>query len=199
MAPAPMTPAERIRELSAISADVPAMLSSAGNAISALTNKPIDREEDEENGTNPGPSKNASVVAHKELFTENAKAYLVNLQAIMARLRRQAYALEEAGIIAPEAPALSSTGDSVQRAGAAAAAPTAGMARRGAPGQGGAASQRQQNTDDGERITNGGLGNLDVGLLNSRGNSVGIEKEAELIAEAKELLKEFNKPKGSGE
>ncbi|KAH0389943.1 hypothetical protein KCU89_g16133, partial [Aureobasidium melanogenum] len=51
----------------------------------------------------------------------------------------------------------------------------------------------RQPAEDGDRITNGGLGNLDVGLLNSRGNSVGLDKEAELIAEAKQMIAEMLK------
>lgn len=197
MAPPTVTPAERIRDLLSINAEVPAMLSSAGKAISALTNKSLDEENI--NGDSSGTGKQASVMAHKEAFTENARAYFVGLQGIMARLRRQAYALEEAGIIAAEAPALSTAAESIQRSGAgsAATAPTAGMARRGAPGMGSSATQRQQATDEPDKVTNGGVGNLDVGLLNSRGNSVGMEKEAELIAEAKQLLKDMQA--GSGE
>jgi hypothetical protein len=87
--------------------------------------------------------------------------------------------LEEAGIIAAETPTLSTTG---------AAPEGAGLARRGPPGQ----AQRQAG-EEGERITNGGLGSLDVGLLNSRGNSVGLDKEAELIAEAKQMVAEMLK------
>lgn len=190
-----LTPAERIHELSAINEDIPVLLSSAGKAIEALTNRPLKVNEDAMDGEGSGMDKSASVTAHKEAFTENAKAYFINLQSIMARLRRQAYALEEAGIITAEAPALSTAGqngNSTQQPGAGPAA------RRGVPGMAGAATQRQP-ADDGDRITNGGLGNLDVGLLNSRGNSVGMEKEAELMAEAKDLLKGLLNKSGRSE
>lgn len=174
-----MTPAERIRELSAINSDVPALLSSAGKAINALTNRPLNSDE-----ASNGTIANSSVAAHKEAFVENAKAYFVHVQAITARLRRQAYALEEAGIIAAEAPALSTSGEATQRTG-----PAQVPVRRA--GMGNAAMPQRQPADDGDRVTNGGLGSLDVGLLNSRGNSVGLEKEAELMAEAKGLLKDM--------
>jgi hypothetical protein len=173
-----VTPAERIRELLAINADVPALLSSAGGAINALTNRPSTAASTDGDDMVDVPSDN-STAAHKEAFTKNTTAYFTYIQSIMARLRRQAYALEEAGIIAAETPTLSTTG---------AAPEGAGLARRGPPGQ----AQRQAG-EDGDRITNGGLGSLDVGLLNSRGNSVGLDKEAELIAEAKQMVAEMLK------
>ena len=91
----------------------------------------------------------------KTAFAEHTKTYYTTLQAIIARLRRQAYALEEAGIIDAEASSKAST-----------------------------------LPKESERITNGGLGNLDVGWLNSRGNKVGAEKENELVEEAKKLIEE---------
>lgn len=181
---------DRIRELSAINADVPALLSSAGGAINALTGKAqakatnghTNGDIDMSDGDAPAEG---SLASHKEDFTKHTTAYFTHLQSIMARLRRQAYALEEAGIIAAEAPTLSTTSSTepAQRA-----MPGQGPgARRGPPGIGGASRQA---TEEAERITNGGLGNLDVGYLNSRGNRVGTEKEAELIAEAREMLED---------
>ncbi|GAB7351334.1 hypothetical protein MBLNU459_g2024t1 [Dothideomycetes sp. NU459] len=191
-----ITPADRIRELSAINANVPAMLASAGSAIGALTNKPLNSnaQSDDIQMDDGSNDVDSDLAAHKEAFTKHATAYFTHLQSIMARLRRQAYALEEAGIIAAEAPTLSTTGagEPAQRL------PTGpgGFARRGgaAPMQ-----QRQGAAEESERITNGGLGSLDVGLLNSRGNSVGIEKEAELVAEAKAMLKEVLAANGKKE
>ncbi|KAK6003678.1 hypothetical protein QM012_009449 [Aureobasidium pullulans] len=175
--PPTVTPAERIRELLAINADVPALLSSAGGAINALTNRPPNAASNDSDDMVDVQSDN-SAAAHKEAFTKHTTAYFTLIQSIMARLRRQAYALEEAGIIAAEAPTLSTTG----------AAEASGPARRGPVGQ----AQRQP-AEDGDRVTNGGLGNLDVGLLNSRGNSVGLDKEAELIAEAKQMVAQMLK------
>ena len=166
MASLDISPASRIRELSAINADIPAMLEAAGKAINAITNKPLVNSEDadmevaaEEGG------KVATIEERREVFEEHAKTYYTTLQAIVARLRRQAYALEEAGIIPAEAHTTLSSN-----------------AQRGQPG---AAAAKES-----ERITNGGLGNLDVGWLNSRGNKVGAVKESELVEEAKKLLEE---------
>ena len=155
MASQEVTPAARIRELSTINADIPAMLEAAGKAIGAITKKPLIKsgnsdEMDVENGDS-----NATLEQRKAAFAEHTKTYYTTLQAIVARLRRQAYALEEAGIIDAEA-----------------------------------ASKASASATGSERITNGGLGNLDVGWLNSRGNKVGAEKENELVEETKKLLEE---------
>ena len=166
MASSEISPASRIRELSAINADIPSMLEAAGKAVSALTNKPLiksdggDMDVDVEEG-----GKAATVEERKEVFAEQTKAYYTTLQAIVARLKRQAYALEEAGIIPAEAhTTLSSSAQN---------------------GQAGPAVAKEP-----ERITNGGLGNLDVGWLNSRGNKVGAEKESELVEEGNKLLED---------
>lgn len=174
-----ITPAERIRELSAINADVPAMLSSAGKAVSALTNR-LDKGS---NGTSDVEKNKPSVLAHKQIFTDAAKAYVVTLQAVCARLRRQVVALEEAGVIAAEVSMRRTPEDMMKQMNGSGSDDDA--ASRQATSL---TTQRQEKSDDDSRITNGGLGNLDVGLLNSRGNSVGVQKEAELIAEARHLL-----------
>ena len=166
-----LSPADRIRDLSAINADVATMLQSAGRAINSLTNRPLNNSVDvDEDISMTGQSQSASIDDHKEAFTDHTKAYYTSLQAVVARLRRQAYALEEAGIIAAEAPTLTSSAQQQRQA--------------GPPGR----SQATPPVHELERITNGGLGNLDVGWLNSRGNKVGAEKESELMEEARKLL-----------
>lgn len=161
-----ISPADRIRELSVINKDVALMLQSASQALSTLTDTPasahIDDGADTEMTDTDG---NGHLDARKRGFERHATDYYTSLQAVIARLRRQAYALEEAGIIAPEAAALSTT-STAQRQGA-------------AP------------VSEPERITNGGLGNLDIGWLNSRGNKVGAEKENELLKDTKSLLEDM--------
>lgn len=178
-----ITPAERIRELAAINADVPALLSSAGHAVNALTDRPLNASSGDTDQMD-GVQGDESPSAHKEAFTKHTTAYFTLIQSVMARLRRQAYALEEAGIIAAEAPTLSTTGAATD-AGPARPTGGAGIVRRGPT------VPQQKAGEDGDRVTNGGLGSLDVGLLNSRGNSVGLDKEAELVAEAKRMLAEM--------
>ncbi|KAK5173181.1 uncharacterized protein LTR77_003303 [Saxophila tyrrhenica] len=179
MASQTISPADRIRDLSAINAEVAELLQSAGHAINSLTDRPLitgDGDAHMQNG-----SEAASIDKRKQAFAENTQGYYTHLQAIVARLRRQAYALEEAGIIAPEASSLAGSAQQRQS-----------MSSQGQQrGQATAASVQET-----ERITNGGLGNLDVGWLNSRGNKVGVEKESELIDEAKKLLEESLKEDG---
>ncbi len=166
MASKELSPADRIRELSAINADIPAMLEAAAKAINALTNTSSTNSRGDSDDTEMENGGNSTTMEQrKEAFTEHTKAYYTTLQAIVARLRRQTYALEEAGIIAAEAPKALPSNANKNQAGA-------------AP------------VKESEKITNGGLGNLDIGWLNSRGNKVGAEKENELVEEAKQLLEE---------
>ena len=155
MASQEVTPAERVRELSAINADVPAMLEAAGKAIGTITNNPLTKSGNSDEMDVEDGDSHVTIEQRKAAFAEHTKTYYTTLQAIVARLRRQAYALEEAGIIDAEA-----------------------------------ASKTSASGKETERVTNGGLGNLDVGWLNSRGNKVGAEKENELVEEAKKLLQE---------
>ena len=177
MARPDISTSDRIQELSAINADVAAMLDSAGHAINALTNRSLQTSPDgDEDGQMTGIDQHESLAERKAAFVQHTQAYYNGLQAIVARMRRQAYALEEAGIIAAEAPVMG--GSVQQRQAASSASPSRALPN-------GTSAQKA------ERITNGGLGNLDVGWLNSRGNRVGAQKESELIAEAKELLEEM--------
>jgi len=166
--------ADRIRELTEINSDVVAMLSAAGQAINALTNRPLNATSDDDNDTNmEDTGEPATLEARKQAFKQNTADFYNNVHAVTARLRRQAYALEEAGIITPEAATLSSI--SVKSA-------------RPAPTQPG--RPPQQSDQQPERITNGGLGKQDIGWLNSRGNRVGADKEKELVEDAKKLLQD---------
>lgn len=49
----------------------------------------------------------------------------------------------------------------------------------------------------GPGITNGGLGELDIGWLNSRAKDVALGKEKELVSELRGLLEYFSKKKGN--
>lgn len=181
MATQPLSSADRIRELTEVNSDVASMLSAAGQAINALTNRPLNATNDDEDDTNmddthtQGP---ATLDARKEAFQQNSTLFYNNLQAVVAKLRRQAYALEEAGIITPEATSLSTI--SVQTAKPPTNQPGRPTNQPGRP--------PQQTDQQPERITNGGMGNQDIGWLNSRGNRVGADKEKELVEDAKKLV-----------
>lgn len=119
------------------------LIHSAGLAVQALTNA---------RSTEPSSSStDNSLDAHKAAFKAATSQYFALLSSIDVRLRRQVYALEEAGILAPESAFRPSE------------AATAGAV-------GGAANP------------------LEISWLNSRKDTVGKDKEAELWAAARELV-----------
>lgn len=173
MAATDFTPEERIRELSAINGDVAEMLKQAGQAINALTNRPLGKGEDEDGDEEMADDQHTpSSSERQDAFQKHTAAFYTGVQSVVARLRRNVYGLEEAGIIlaettAPrseEAPKMEGVGKALQA---------------GKPPK-----------EEASKITNGGMGNLDVGWLNSKGNKVGAEKENELMEEARELLED---------
>jgi hypothetical protein len=181
MATQTVSTADRIRELADINSEVVAVLASAGKAINALTNRPLNATSDEDNDTNMEDTREpATLDARKQAFQDNTKDFYDNLHAVAVRLRRQAYALEEAGIITPQATSLSSI--SVKSA----KPPLTKVTQPGVRGP----PPPQQVEQQPERITNGGLGKQDIGWLNSRGNRVGADKEKELVEDAKKLLQD---------
>lgn len=183
MASPSISPADRIRDLSAINGEVAMLLQSAGQSINSLTDRPAKPSESGDQDTHmSGANEHSALKEHREAFAANTRDYYTRLQAIIARLRRHAYALEEAGIIAAEAPNTATTS----------------QMRQGVAGQGQQRAQSNGSQEQG-RISNGGLGNLDVGWLNSRSNKVAAEKESELIEEAKALLEEFLAKKNDSE
>lgn len=179
----PITPSDRIRELATINADVASLVSSAGRAINALTNRPLtrpDEVDDEDTEMTTDSSSPSTLESRKQTFQQNSTDYYTNLQSIIARLRRQTYALEEAGIISSDA----DEGFAVKHAPPLAGPPRGGGGRPAAP--------------QAEKITNNGLGEYDIGFLNSKANKVGAEKEKELVADAKQLLEDVLAQNGEG-
>ncbi|KAL1970467.1 hypothetical protein VTN77DRAFT_4111 [Rasamsonia byssochlamydoides] len=134
--------ADRIRQLNEIDKDVAKLVHSAGLAIQALTNAKSEAGN--------------TVEARKAAFKAATAQYFALLSSIDVRLRRQVYALEEAGILAPDSSAPSRAGD------AAAAAAGGGAAAAFNP--------------------------LEISWLNSRKDTVGKDKEAELWAAAREFV-----------
>ena len=82
---APFTPAERITELNAIDKSVSDLLSHAASTIDLLS----------------APPSKAENVNVKETFTASTTSFLDTLSGIEVQLRRNVYALEESGLIAP--------------------------------------------------------------------------------------------------
>jgi hypothetical protein len=123
--------------------DVAKLVNSAGLAIQALTNAKSDAGN--------------TVESRKAAFKAATSQYFALLSSIDVRLRRQVYALEEAGIIAPDS-AASRAGDTTAAGGAGAGAAT------------------------------GAVNPLEISWLNSRKDTVGKDKEAELWAGAREFV-----------
>lgn len=81
------TPAQRIAELNEIDKSVSVLLDSAAEAFGVLANK---RDEN---------VSFATLEAQQGRFTRAAESYFSTLSSIEVRLRRQVYALEEAGLV----------------------------------------------------------------------------------------------------
>lgn len=159
--------AERIKELSSIDQDVARVLQSAGQAFSVLSDD------------TPQSLSGKDASDPTERFENHCNEYFTIVQSIAARLRRQAYALEEAGIIAVDSAAPESQ---TSQASTSSASKLASDFSQGRP-------------DVSMPITNGGLGNLDIGWLNSRRDDVGRHKEAELWAEARKRAEKLEQDK----
>ncbi|KAL8733842.1 MAG: hypothetical protein Q9166_001830 [cf. Caloplaca sp. 2 TL-2023] len=167
---------ERIAQLSEIDRDVAKLLQSAGLAIKTMTH--VGPEVDGVQG-----DQIQSMEQRKESFVTASSQYFSLLSSIDVRLRRHISALEHAEIIPSEATARDSqTG--VNALSSATKTSSSLFTRSAAR----------------DTVTNGGLGNLDVGWLNSRNNNVEKEMEAELWGEAHSLVqKTLETKKRSGD
>lgn len=126
------------------------------------------------------PASPTTLEAQKSEFKSWTEVYFRLLHSISVRLKRQIYALEEADIITSEAYSKELS-----------IAASSGSAALGGGPSSAPMSQVQGGVERPSRVIAGGLGNLDVGWLNSRNDSVGREMEAELWAQAKALLDRF--------
>lgn len=143
--------------------NVTKLLQSAGLAVKALTQALSPDSDIEE-------SKATSIEEQKRQFTTATTQYFALVSSVDVGLRQQIHALEEAQITPNEAASNENADTSVgPSAGTSAAAGLPATANRSA-------------------ATGGGLGNLDVGWLNSRNDSVGEEMEAELWKKASSFL-----------
>lgn len=143
--------------------DVAKLVNSAGLAIQTLTNAKSDTSASED-----------SVEARKTSFKAATSQYFALLSSIDVRLRRQVYALEEAGILASS----ETTTSSSFRGGDAAAWAGGGTTSGTAAGSGGT----------GAGTGSGSFNPLEISWLNSRKDTVGKDKEAALWAATKEFV-----------
>ncbi|KAL8806493.1 MAG: hypothetical protein Q9182_001275 [Xanthomendoza sp. 2 TL-2023] len=159
--------AKRIEQLNQIDRDVAKLLESAGLAIKSLTcaNPETDRGQDDQR---------PRIEQRKERFVMASSQYFSLLSSIDVRLRRHISALEDAEIIPSE-----TTAKDLQTNGI---PPTSDMPISNSFVPRPAVSSR-------DTIVNGGLGNLDIGWLNSRNNNVEKDMKAELWNEAHQIVK----------
>ena len=120
------------------------------------------------------PSQPITTEQQREPFTATTSQYFTLLSSVDVNLRRQIYALEEAEILPAEAV--------IKEPPTSLAAPL--VAQANSPNS---SSSRTVGGNKGV-ITGGGLGNLDVGWLNSRNDNVGKEMKSELWGEAGEFV-----------
>ena len=116
-----------------------------------------------------------TIDGQKASFTAATSQYFSLVSSIQVRLQRQIYALEEANILVPGgAPIEIDDPD---------AKPPAPDPRSGTPPEDKQIPKKLV-------YMGGGIGNFDVGWLNSRNDNVGKDMEAELWGKAEELMNE---------
>ncbi|KAG7009958.1 vacuolar protein sorting-associated protein vps5 [Physcia stellaris] len=162
-----MTTADRIKQLNDLEQDVVQLVKSAGTAIKALapTSPP---------STEALTATDQSVEQQKQTFSAATTEYFKRLYSLDVGLRTQIRALEEAEIISTEAagrdqPKITTSGKSTGLLGEPSSVTRPAAINR-------------------SNVSGGGLGNLDVGWLNSRNDYVGKNMEAALLKEASEFL-----------
>ena len=146
--------------------DVVQLLSSAGLALNALSPSSMLSPDDSLNTAPP------SIEQQKQAFSAATTEYFRRLSSLDVGLRTQIQALEEARIISDEI----ATKDQYNST---ASGKNAGLL--GVP-----ASAPKPVSRSG--VSGGGLGDLDVGWLNSRNDYVGKNMEAETLKKASEFL-----------
>lgn len=146
-----ITPSERIQELNSIDASIASLLHSAGSAIRVL------------GSSNSSPStadQDVDLATSKSQFLSSITSYFTTLSSVDVRLRRQVYALQEAGLIAD-----GDARDAKRGASASASALTSAGGGTGAAG-----------------------GELDMSWLDGRGERVEKDMEREVWRRAREFV-----------
>ena len=143
-------------------------MQSAGLAVKALTTS-VDSPP-----VTGLPAQPVLIEQQKDSFQTATSQYFTLLSSVDVNLRRQIYALEEADILPAEAISKELPTSLAVPPAAQINPPNATSSRIGGKPRG--------------LITGGGLGNLDVGWLNSRNDNVGKEMNAELWEEAQSFI-----------
>lgn len=127
--------------------------------------------------TSQEPGETQSPDERRNAFENASNSYLKTLQSVDVRLRRQILGLEEANII----PADKAKSKNKSKG------PTEVVETRRPAVPGNMAGNK---VDD--IVVEGGMGNLDVGFLNSRSGRVGRDMEAELWAKSRKFLEDLD-------
>ncbi|KAK7542854.1 mediator complex protein-domain-containing protein [Phyllosticta citribraziliensis] len=93
---------EHIQELSKIKEDIPRLLTAAGSAVSALTNREIPPPPSS-SSADPSSISDSPLEARKAAFSAHTKQYFSLVRTIQDNLMRQIGALEDAGVIPAKA------------------------------------------------------------------------------------------------
>ncbi|KAL8923722.1 MAG: hypothetical protein Q9208_004474 [Pyrenodesmia sp. 3 TL-2023] len=159
-----LSAAERVSQLNDVDRNVVELLQHAGTAIRTLTvlTPEAGGHEDDEG---------QDLEQRKANFAAASSQYFATLSSIDDQLRRHITALEDAGILPSEAVIRETQ-----------PAPT--------HAQTASAPSKQPPAKPKSTITNGGLGNIDIGWLNSRNDNVKKMMEAELWEQAQLLVQQ---------
>lgn len=122
---------------------------------------------------------------HRESFTAATSQYFTLLFSVDVNIRRQIYALEEAEILPAEAVIKEPPSSLAVPSAAQTSLPNSSLSRTLGGNKG--------------LTTGGGLGNLDVGWLNSRNDNVGKEMKSEMWEEADKFIHKLEKSKASAD
>ncbi|KAL8763118.1 MAG: hypothetical protein Q9184_001011 [Pyrenodesmia sp. 2 TL-2023] len=166
-----LSAAERVSQLNEVDKNVVKLLQHAGIAIKTLTVSTLEAggHEDDEG---------QDMEKRKGDFAAASSQYFATLSSIDAQLRRHITALEDAGVLPSEAVI---------------------QGTQPAPTQAQAASysSKEPPAKPKSTITNGGLGHIDIGWLNSRNDNVEKIMEAELWEQAQILLQKTLKSRST--
>ncbi|CAN8095627.1 unnamed protein product [Discula destructiva] len=159
----PFTRAERMGRLAEIDQDIVSLLSLSGKAIQSLGHQPQTA-----NRTEPTPQASDE---QTQTFQDTMDKFLTTLHKIDVRMKREIFALEEAGIVTIDKVKSKDDEDPADQQVSKASLEPNGM---------------------------GMVGNLDVGWLNSRSNQVEREMEAELWTNTRKALENLARDAGAG-
>ncbi|KAF9731477.1 hypothetical protein PMIN04_008215 [Paraphaeosphaeria minitans] len=172
------TATAHIRALSALSTRLPPVLNHAATTLSQLTNAPI-------------PSSSSTIdspQARRDAISSSAKEYFAAVFDIARELHKQVDDLEDAGVVpATEIKYIART---VREEDASFGSKGGLLAMAGMP--------QTQPKDSEATVTNGGLGEFDIGVLNAR---AGIREggEGEVLEKVKRLVEDLERRSKEGE